>query len=185
MVESRDVTWEATLDVEASPPRLLELPEQGGAEELEDAPVPGGTDGFDSDPMTPLPVFGRGIPHQLRAASPKTQTDDDFQAGDAGSNDASTVSSESSDSDSSCWDGSDASTSNDEAPTPTAVRTAASQLGVHMSGPAGGEENREGRTRAQTRALNQEAAAGLISAIGPCEGGRVFQPLLAVKEAER
>ena len=54
-----------------------------------------------------------------------------------------------------------------------------------MSGPAGGEETRGGMTRAQTRALNQEAAAGLISAIGPCEGGRVFQALLAAKEAGR
>ena len=54
-----------------------------------------------------------------------------------------------------------------------------------MSGPAGGEEIREGRTRAQTRALNQEAAAGLISAIRPCEGGRVFQALLAAKESGR
>ena len=33
-------------------------------------------------------------------------------------------------------------------------------------------------------ALNREAAAGLISAIGPCEGGRVFQALLAANEAE-
>ena len=44
------------------------------------------------------------------------------------------------------------------------------------------EEIREERTRAQTRALNREAAAGLISAIGPCEGSRVFQMLLAATE---
>ena len=117
--------------------------------------------------------------------SPKAQADDDFQAGDAEPNDASTVSNGSSDSDSSSRDGSDASTSDDEAPTPTAVRTAARQLGAHISGPAGGEEIREGRTRAQTGALNQEAAAGLVSAIGPCEGGRVFQVLLAAKVAGR
>ena len=125
VVETRDVTWEAMLDAEASPPRLLGLPEQGGAEELEDAPEPGGTDGVDSAPTTPLPVLGRGVPHQVRAMSPKAQADDDFQAGDTEPKDASTVSSDSSDSDSSSRDGSDASTSDDEAPTPTAARTAA------------------------------------------------------------
>ena len=54
-----------------------------------------------------------------------------------------------------------------------------------MSGPGDGEEIREGHTRAQTRALNPEAAAGLICAIGPCEGGRVFQALLAAPETGR
>ena len=54
-----------------------------------------------------------------------------------------------------------------------------------MSGPGNGEEIREGRTRAQARALNREAAAGPISAIGPCEGGRVFQALLAANERGR
>ena len=53
-----------------------------------------------------------------------------------------------------------------------------------MSGPGDVEEIREGRTRAQTKALSRQAAAGLISAIGPCEGGRVFQALLAANEAE-
>ena len=66
MVETRDVTWE------------VELPEQAGVEELEDAPEAGGTDDVDSAPTTPLPVLGKGIPHQLRAVSPKTQADDDF-----------------------------------------------------------------------------------------------------------
>ena len=51
-----------------------------------------------------------------------------------------------------------------------------------MSGPGDGEDSREERTRAQTRAFNQEAAAGLISIIGPCDGGRIFHPLLAVQE---
>ena len=76
------------------------------------------------------------------------------------------------------------SASEDEALTPTAVQTTARQLGAHMSEPGDGAEIREGRTRAQTRALNREATAGLISAIGPCEGGRVFQALLAANEAE-
>ena len=43
--------------------------------------------------------------------------------------------------------------------------------------------DREGNTRAQTRALNQEPAAGLISMIGPCDGGRILHALLAAQEA--
>ena len=181
VVETRDTTSEATLDVKASLPKLLALQGQGGMDELEDAPEQGWTDDFDSAPTTPLPVLGGGIPYQLRAVFPKAQADDDFQAGDSEPDDSSKVSSESPDSESSSRDGSDASTSDDQALTPAAVRTAARQLGVHMSGPAGGEDVREGRTRAQTRALNQEAAPGMINAVGPCEGGRVFQALLAAK----
>ena len=44
-----------------------------------------------------------------------------------------------------------------------------------MSGSGYSEDVRESRTRTQTRALNGQAAAGVISAIGPCEGGRVVQ----------
>ena len=51
-----------------------------------------------------------------------------------------------------------------------------------MSGPGDGEEIREERTRVKTRSLNREAAAELVSLIGPCEGGRVFQALLAATE---
>ena len=123
------------------------------------------------------------------------------------SNDTSTACSESSDSDSSSRDGSgastfyngalsdtstsdggalsDASTPDSGAQTPTAVRTAARQFGAHMSGPGDSEDIREERTRAQTRVLIREAAAGLIRAIGPCEGGRVFQALLAATETGR
>ena len=58
-----------------------------------------------------------------------------------------------------------------------------------MSGPGDGEEfGREVRERrpesADQRALNQEAAAGLISVIGPCDGGRIFHALLAAQEAD-
>ena len=141
--------------------------------------------------MTPLPVLGRAITHQLRAVSPMTQAvslipqaGDEVRAEDVELNDISAVSSELSDSDSSSQDAIDASASEVEAPTPTAVGTAARQLGAHMSDPGDGEEIRKGRTRAQTRTLNREAAAGLISAIGPFEGGRVFQALLAANEAK-
>ena len=84
-------------------------------------------------------------------------------------NDSSAVSSEPPDIDTTSRDGNDASSSVDGAPTPTAARTTASQLGAHMPGPGDGDEIRGARTRAQTRAFNREAAAGLISTIGPCE----------------
>ena len=162
---------------------------------------------FASDPTTPLPRLGRGIPHQLRVVSSMTQSSEDCPSQDVESNATSTASSESSDSDSSSQAGSDVSTSNsgvlsdsstsdgqalsDASPpdsggqTPTAVRTVARQLGAHMSEPGDGKEIREGRGRAQTRALNREAAAGLISAIRSCEGGRVFRALLSATETGR
>ena len=70
-----------------------------------------------------------------------------------------------------------ASSSDDGAPTPTAARTAARQLGPHVSGPGDGNDIREGRIRAQTRALYREAALGLIS-----KGGRIFYALLAAQD---
>ena len=85
---------------------------------------------------------------------------DDFQAGGVELNDSSTVSSYPPDGDNSSRDGIDASSSDDGVPTPMAARTAARQLRAHMSGPGDGDEIREGRSRAQTRVLNREAAAG-------------------------
>ena len=154
--------------------------------DLEEVSEPGGTDDYESAPTTPLPVLGRGIPHQLRVVSPMspmTQTGGDFQADIVDLNDSSTVGSEPPDSDTSSRDGNDTSSSDDGTPTQTAARTAARQVGGHMSGSGDGDEIREGRTRAQTRALNREAAAGLISTIGRCERGCIFHALLAVKDA--
>ena len=185
------MTWEATLDEGAVNFQLSEAPEKGGALELKYAPELGGAEDFGSAPTTPLPVLARETPHQFRAVSPMTQgmspipqAGDEFRAEDVQTNDTSAVSSVFSDSDSSSQDGRDGSASEDDAPTPTAVRTAARQLGANMSVPGDSEEIREGRTRAKTRALNREAAAGPIRAIGPCEGGRMFQALLAANEAE-
>ena len=76
--------------------------------ELGETPEPGGTDDFVSVPTTPLSALGREIPHQLRAVSPMTEAGDDLQAEGVRMNDASTISGESSDSDSSFRDGSDA-----------------------------------------------------------------------------
>ena len=116
--------------MEASPPRLPK-----------GVPEPGGTDDFDSAPTTPLPVLGRGIPRQLRAVSPTSQADYIFKPEIR----SPTMHHRSA----------------ANRPTailhlgmvamrqaPTVVRTAARQLGAHMSGPGGGEEIREGRTRA-------------------------------------
>ena len=151
--------------------------------ELGEAPEPRGTDDFFSAPTTPLAVLGRIILHQLRTVSPMMPDGEDLQAEGVELNDLSTISGESSDSDSSSRDGSDASSTDDGAPAPATARTAARQLGAHMSGPGDGEKNREGRRRAQIKARNQEAAAGLISFIGPCVGGRIFLALMVVQEA--
>ena len=125
--------------------------------------------------------MGRGIPHQLRVVSPMKQAGDDLQAEGVELNDSSTISSESSDSDSLSRDGSDASSSDDGAPTLTAARTTSHQLCAHMSGSGDGKELWERRTSAQTKVLNQETAAGLISMIGPCDRSRVFLALLAAQ----
>ena len=111
-----------------------------------------------------------------------TQAGGDSQSESEELTDSSTVSSEPPQSDTSSRDDDDASSSDDGAPTPTAIRTAARQLGAHMSGPGDGGEIWERSTRAQTTALNREAAMGLISTIRPCEGGRIFHALLAAQD---
>ena len=153
VIEKRDVTWEATPHAGAPSPPLPETPEQGGTMKLGDPPKPGGTNYFASAPTTPLPVLGRGIPHQLRAVSPLTQASDELQAEGVELNGSSTSSIESSGSDSSYRDGSDASSSDDGAPTGIRTRTASRQLGAHMSGPGDGEEMevRERKPRRLTR----------------------------------
>ena len=62
------------------------------------------------------------------------------------------------------------------------ARTAARQLESHLIGPGDGEQL--GRTRAQTRALNQDASS-LVSVFGPGEGGKLIHGLLAVQEITR
>lgn len=51
---------------------MAETPEQGGTEGLEDVPEPGGVEGFISAPMSPRPLLGRGVFHQVRAVSAMT-----------------------------------------------------------------------------------------------------------------
>ena len=73
------MTWDATLSTGAPSTPLPVMPGQGGRMDREDAHEPGGTDAYESSPTIPLPVFGRGISHQLRAASPMTHADGDFK----------------------------------------------------------------------------------------------------------
>ena len=93
MVETRDVTWEATLSTGAPSPWLPEMPEQGGTMDPEEVSESGGVDDYESAPTTPLPVLGSGITQQLRVVAPMTQTGGDFQAESVELNDLSTVSS--------------------------------------------------------------------------------------------
>ena len=68
-------------------------------------------------------------------------------------NDSPTTSGESPYNDSSSRAGRDALSSDDGAPTRTAARTAARQLGARMPGPGDGEEIRGGSMRVKTGAL--------------------------------
>ena len=76
-------------------------------------------------------------------------------------------------------EGGETSSSDESRPVPTTMQTAARQLESHFLGPRDGAELE--RTRAQTRALNQEAAA-LVSAFGPDDGGKLIHGLLVVQE---
>ena len=60
--------------------------------------------------------------------------------------------------------------------------TAARQLESNVLG--SGVDGELGRTRAQTRAHNQEVA-GLVSMFGPDQGGKLIHGLLAVQEVTR
>ena len=72
--------------------------------------------------------------------------------------------------------------SDESRPESTIVRTAERQLVSSFLGRRDGEGLR--RTRAQTRALNQDAA-GLVSMFGPDEGVKLIHGLLAVQEVTR
>ena len=79
-------------------------------------------------------------------------------------------------------EGSETSSSGENSPVSTMARTAARQPESHALESRVGEEF--GPTRAQTRALNQEAA-GLVSIFGPDEGEKKKHRLLAVQEVTR
>ena len=165
---------------------------QGGASELRETAESGGLDDYDSGPATRLPMLGRGTPHQPRVASLAGSVGNVGQ-GERGSVDGgnlpapdaitapsgdylSSVRSESS------IDGEnpdDASSSDGNDPVTTMTRTAARQLESHLVGSGDGDQL--GRTRAQTRALNRDAAS-LMSAFGPDEGGKRIHGLLTVQE---
>ena len=69
--------------------------------------------------------------------------------------------------------GSETPSSDENTPASTMARTAARQLESHLPGPGHGEDFWEGRTTAQTRALNQEVI-GLIGMFGLDEGGKLI-----------
>ena len=159
--------------------------EPGGASELGETPEPGGLDDFDSGPPTPLPLMGRGIPHQRRVTPPagiavyggegergsvgrENLPTPDTTTASSGVYSPSVSSELSADGDLSA-EGSETSSSDESSPVPTMVRTAARQLESHLCDSRVGDEL--GRTRAQTRALNQEAA-GLVSMFGPMKGAK-------------
>ena len=139
--------------------------------ELGETPEPGGLDEFDSGLPTPLPLLGRGIPHQRRATPPagsegyggkrergsvggENLPDPDTITAPSGVYSPSASSELSADGDLSAA-GSETSSSGENTPVPTMGRTAARQLESHLLDSRVGNEL--GRTRAQTRALNQES----------------------------
>ena len=69
-------------------------------------------------------------------------------------------------------EGSETLSSDESCPVPTMVRTAERLLESRFPEEIDGEEL--GRTRAQTRALNQDAAV-VVRMLGPCEEGRVLR----------
>ena len=162
-------------------PELAGMSKQAGASELGETAEPGGQDDFDSGPATRFPMLGRRIPHQPRVASPAGSVGSGGQ-GERGSvdgvnlpaPDATTapsgdyLSSVSSQSSVHRENLDEAFISDENGPVTTMARTAARQLESHLVGPGDGEQL--GRTRAQTQALNHDAAS-LGSVVGPDEAG--------------
>ena len=62
---------------------------------------------------------------------------------------------------------------------PAQARNALRQLEAYNVGPHDDQERREGRTRAQTRALNQQQATGLLASLGPINGDYTLRALIA------
>ena len=185
-------------------PQLGGMPEPGGTSEPEagselgETPEPGGLDDSDSGPPTPLPLLGRGIPHRRRVTPPAgcvgyvgkgergsiggdTLSAPYTTTAPSGVYSPSVSSEPSADGDLSAVE-SETSSSGENRPVPTMARTAARQLESNLL--RSGVDEAFGRTRAQTRALNQEAA-GLVSIFWPDEGGKLILGLLAVQEVTR
>ena len=65
-----------------------------------------------------------------------------------------------------------------DSPRPS-YRNTLKQIETYNVGPHDHEERREGRTRAQTRALNQQQATGLLATLGPVSGDHILRVLIA------
>ena len=166
---------------------------------IQETEVTGGDD--DGDVSAVLPILGRGIPHVRRATGGVIfSADESGQQAETAESVASEISASpygppppppsssspsTSESDSSSSSSNGAPSTDDGSDIPTAARTARRQLGAHIPGPHNSSETREGRTRAQQRALGQPHAAGLFSNLGSLEGSRVVRALIAEQETSR
>ena len=196
------MTWEA-MPVNKLPAPLTPI--------AEESTEPGGGEIIDEEEEEAQlaevwPLAGRGLPHvrldTFNAGgatgteaegegngAAQQQSTDDVESEDSGEDDclipvdASTPpssprsSSSSNDSDDNSSDSSPSST--DELP--DATRRALRQLGPHMTDAHDGDEIREGRTRAQSRARNQQEAVGLLCDLGPVAGHQILRALIAEK----
>ena len=212
VVETRDVTVE-TSPVTVVPSVQLRQPvslERGGAHELGEASEPGGVselretpergggDDFDSGPLTSLPLLSREVLHQRRVTPPPRSAGcgDEGDRGSAGGENMSAVgtttasssvyspsmSSEPSADGDVTVTGSETSPLNESNPVPTMARTVARQFELPLLGSRVGEGLE--RTRAQTRARNQEAV-GLVNMFGPYEEGKLSCGLRVVQVTRR
>ena len=164
--------------------------------ELGKTPEPGGLEDFDSGPLSPLPLLGRGIPHRRRATplvrsvthggkcewgsmggenlpAPTTAPQDVVLSSE--SNETSAYGDIS-------VEGSETSSSDESRPGSMMMRTAERQLESNFLGRRDVKELEP--TRAQTRALNQ-GAAGLASMFGPDEVGKLIHGSCCLKEVAR
>ena len=65
---------------------------------------------------------------------------------------------------------------------PHQSRTALRHLEAYNMGPNDDQERREGRTRAQTRALNQQQATSSLATLGPVSGDENLRAVIAEQE---
>ena len=180
VIETRDVTWEAMPSQTVLPRKTRSQEELTGAG--------GGKEISDGEPAEVWPLGGRGIPH---VRLPPPAENDDGQLAEAKASatppveEAEEAAESASESESSPPDASshnshpeppddvddDSASSSDGATSdcdgmPMKYRRAMRQLETYMTGPHDDEERREGRTRAQNRALSQQQATGLLSVLG-------------------
>ena len=198
VIETRDVTWEAMPSQTVLPRKTRSQEELTGAG--------GGKEISDGEPAEVWPLGGRGIPH-VRLPPPAENDDGQLAEVKASATppveEAEEAAESASESESSPPDASshnshpeppddvddDSASSSDGATSdcdgmPMKYRRAMRQLETYMTGPHDDEERREGRTRAQNRALSQQQATGLLSVLGSITGNDVIHALIATLEEQ-